>query len=327
MEQGFLFVWVLVDLEMTKQLKLLLVIGGYIYSQGISGIDSLSIISEDWCHDLPRAVYSKLKRVNVSSEWFEVYRLDNDVFAIYEPHQWQEVISYLILGREKALLFDTGNGIGKISEIVNQLTILPVVVLNSHTHFDHIGGNAEFRDILAMDTEYTRNNVAGYSNELVREEISEEAICGSLPSEINSATYYTPSFTVKTFIKDGYKIDLGGRILEVLSTPGHTPDAISLLDINLGLLWVGDIYYEGPIWLFVPETDLDEFYNSVNRLCNIVPRLSTLYPAHNSPIAQPQSLYALKKALINVQNSTIAGKAISSGRVEYFFQGFSLIIR
>ena len=327
MEQGFLFVWVLVDLEMTKQLKLLLVIGGYIYSQGTSGIDSLSIISEGWCHDLPRAVYSKLKRVNVSNEWFEVYRLDNNVFAIYEPHQWQEVISYLILGREKALLFDTGNGIGKISEIVNQLTILPVVVLNSHTHFDHIGGNAEFRDILAMDTDYTRNNVAGYSNELVQEEVSEEAICGSLPAEINPATYYTPSFTVKTFIKDGYKIDLGGRILEVLSTPGHTPDAISLLDLDLGLLWVGDIYYEGPIWLFVPETDLDVFYNSVKRLCNIVPHLNTLYPAHNTPIAQPQSLYALKKALIDVQNGTNPGKAISGGRVEYIFQGFSLIIK
>ena len=312
---------------MTKRLKLLLFIAGYIYSQGTSGIDSLSIISEDWCHDLPRAVYANLKRVNVSNKWFEVYRLDNDVFAIYEPHQWQEVISYLILGREKALLFDTGNGIGKISEIVNQLTILPVVVLNSHTHFDHIGGNAEFRDILAMDTDYTRNNVAGYSNELVREEVSEEAVCGSMPADINPATYYTPPFTVKTFIEDGYKIDLGGRILEVLSTPGHTPDAISLLDLDLGLLWVGDIYYEGPIWLFVPETDMDEFYNSVNRLCNIVPHLSTLYTAHNSPIAQPQSLYALKKALITVKNGTNSGKAISGGRVEYFFQGFSLIIK
>ena len=322
-----MFVTVRVDLEITKRLKLLLVVAGYIYSQGTSGIDSLSIISEGWCHDLPRAIYANLERVNVSNKWFEVYRLNNDIFAIYEPQQWQEVISYLILGREKALLFDTGNGIGKISEVVNELTILPVVVLNSHTHFDHIGGNSEFRDILAMDTDYTRNNIDGYSNELVREEISEEALCGSLPAENNPATYYTPSFIVKTFIRDGYKIDLGDRILEVLSTPGHTPDAISLLDLDLGLLWVGDIYYEGPIWLFVPETDLDVFYNSVKRLCNMVPHLTTLHPAHNSPIAQPQSLYALKKALINVQNGTISGKVISGGRLEYIFQEFSLIIK
>jgi glyoxylase-like metal-dependent hydrolase (beta-lactamase superfamily II) len=314
-------------LDMTKRLKLIFVVAGYIFSQGTSGIDSLSIISESWCQDLPRAVYSDLEQINVTNKWFEVYRLDNDVIAIYEPHQWQEVISYLILGKDKALLFDTGNGIGKISEVVNELTTLPVVVLNSHTHFDHIGSNAEFKDILAMDTDYTRNNAAGYSNELVREEVSEEALCGSLPIGINPTTYYTPSFTVKKFIKDGYKIDLGGRILEVLNTPGHTPDAISLLDSKMGLLWTGDVYYGGPIWLFVQETDLDAFYNSVERLCNLVPHLNTLHPAHNSPVAHPQSLNALKNALINVQNGTITGKVLSGGRIEYFFKEFSLIIK
>ena len=59
----------------------------------------------------------------------------------------------------------------------------------------------------------------------------------------------------------------------------------------------------------------------------MVPHLTTLHPAHNSPIAQPQSLYALKKALINVQNGTISGKVISGGRLEYIFQEFSLIIK
>ena len=82
-----MFVTVRVDLEITKRLKLLLVVAGYIYSQGTSGIDSLSIISEGWCHDLPRAIYANLERFNVSNKWFEVYRLNNDVFAIYEPQQ------------------------------------------------------------------------------------------------------------------------------------------------------------------------------------------------------------------------------------------------
>jgi len=81
---------------MINRVRLLLVFSGCIYSQGTSGIDSLSIISESWCQDLPRAVYAGLERVTVSNDWFEVYQLENDVFAIYEPHQWQEVISYLI---------------------------------------------------------------------------------------------------------------------------------------------------------------------------------------------------------------------------------------
>ena len=107
----------------------------------------------------------------------------------------------MILGKEKALLFDTGNGIGKIRAVVNGLTSLPVLVLNSHTHFDHIGGNAEFSAILAMDTDYTRKNTRGYSNELVWEEVSEEALCGVLPDGINPATYYTPSFRYKMLIE------------------------------------------------------------------------------------------------------------------------------
>ena len=98
---------------------------------------------------------------------------------------------------------------------------------------------------------------------------------------------------------------MGEHILEVLSTPGHTPDAISVLDRELGLLWVGDIYYDGPIWLFAPESDFDAYYQSV----------------------EPQSLYLLRKALINIQNGTIHGNAKSGGRIEYIFQGFSLIVK
>jgi len=316
-----------VDCNMINRVGILLIFIANIYSQGTSGIDSLSIISDSWCQDLPRDIYADLKRVTVSNKWFWVFKLENDVFAIYEPHQWQEVISYLILGNKKALLFDTGNGIGKIRAVVNELTSLPVLVLNSHTHFDHIGGNAEFSAILAMDTDYTRKNTRGYSNELVWEEVSEEALCGVLPDGINPATYHTPSFKVKKFITEGYKIDLGERILEVLSTPGHTPDAISVLDRELGLLWIGDIYYDGPIWLFAPESDLDAYYQSVELLCDLVPDLKTLHPAHNGPIVEPQSLYLLRKALINIQNGTIRGNAKSGGRIEYIFQGFSLIIK
>src|SRR5215510_1299191 len=91
----------------------------------------------EWCRELPRPEYAKLERVNVHDDWFEVYRIRPGVFAIYEPHQFEEVISYLVIGSKRALLFDTGMGIGKISDVVMELTKLPVIVLNSHTHFDH----------------------------------------------------------------------------------------------------------------------------------------------------------------------------------------------
>ena len=94
-----------------------------------------------WCRALPRPEYKPLERVRVSDPWFEVYRVATDVFAIYEPHQAEEVISYLILGTRQAMLFDTGMGISDIQKVTAELTQLPIVVLNSHTHVDHVGGN------------------------------------------------------------------------------------------------------------------------------------------------------------------------------------------
>ena len=52
----------------------------------------------EWCRALPRPEYRNLQRVAVSDAWFEVYKVAPAVFAIYEPHQSEETISYLIAG-------------------------------------------------------------------------------------------------------------------------------------------------------------------------------------------------------------------------------------
>src|SRR5580765_2946871 len=115
----------------------------------------------EWCKPLPRPEYNSIERVRVSDPWFEVYKPAVGVFAIYEPHQSEEVISYLIVGEKKALLFDTGMGISDIKKVVAELTGLPIIVLNSHTHDDHVGGNWEFTDVYGMDTDFTRKNAMG----------------------------------------------------------------------------------------------------------------------------------------------------------------------
>ena len=97
--------------------------------------------------------------------WFEVYKVAPDTFAIYEPHQAEETISYLIAGKEKALLFDTGMGISDLQKITEQLTRLPVTVLNSHTHNDHVGDNWQFENIYGVDSDFTRQNANGSSED------------------------------------------------------------------------------------------------------------------------------------------------------------------
>src|SRR5216684_3479738 len=219
----------------------------------------------EWCRALPRPEYKSLQRVLPDDPWFEIYKVAPGVFAIYEPHQAEETISYLIVGNKQAVLFDTGMGISDIRRVTTKLTSRPVVVLNSHTHDDHVGGNWQFTFVYGMDTDFTRKNAKG-SREDAQAEIATDQICGDLPKGFNPKTYATKPWRISHFIHDGFKVNLGGRTLEVLSTPGHTPDAISLLDRANGLLFTGDTYYPAPIWLFRPETDLDAYVNSVKRL-------------------------------------------------------------
>src|SRR5213596_3482047 len=115
----------------------------------------------EWCRALPRPEYKVLHRVPISDPWFEVYKVAPAVFAIYEPHQSEEVISYLIVGDKRAALFDTGMGISDLKKETSELTRLPIVVLNSHTHNDHVGNNWRFDTIYAMDTDFTRENARG----------------------------------------------------------------------------------------------------------------------------------------------------------------------
>jgi glyoxylase-like metal-dependent hydrolase (beta-lactamase superfamily II) len=291
----------------------------FIYAQ------SAEPLRPEWCRELPRPEYKTLDRVSSADPWFEVYRITPDVFAIYEPHQFEEVISYLILGKQRALLFDTGLGIGDIHKVVVNLTKLPITVLNSHTHFDHVGGNAEFTDILGEDSPYTRANEKGQTNEYSRDAMAPERICGALPAGMKVGAYSIKPWHVSQRVHDGQKIDLGNRELEILFTPGHTPDSLGLLDRKNGLLFTGDTFYRGPIYLFTPETNFADYAKSVDRLAALAPNLKLLLPAHNIPTADPSYLVRLQTAVQNVETGSTTGK-VTDGHREYSFEGFSLLL-
>jgi glyoxylase-like metal-dependent hydrolase (beta-lactamase superfamily II) len=280
----------------------------------------------EWCRALPRPEYRNLQRVPVSDPWFEVYKPTPGVFAIYEPHQAEETIGYLIVGSKRALLFDTGMGISDIKKVTQDLTTLPIVVLNSHTHDDHVGGNWQFDDVYAVDTDFTRKNALG-SREDAQEEITPDQICGSLPKRFDSKTYATRPWKIKAYTHDGDRFDLGGRTIEVISTPGHTPDAITLFDRANGLLFTGDTFYPAPIWLFRPETDLNAYAASIARLAALAPTVKLVLGAHNIPVAQPSVLPRLVKAFDSVRTGNIKPTPDSAGKVLYKVDDISFLMR
>ena len=278
-----------------------------------------------WCDVVPREANSAFDSVNVATDWFDVYRVEDGVFALVEAKQFQEAISYLIVGTKRALLFDTGMGLVPIRPVVEELTALPVEVLNSHTHFDHVGGNAEFDAILAMDLPYTRANQRGFGHEELASEVADDSFCGAPPPELDPETYHTRAWKPTRSVTDGETIDLGGRVLEILHLPGHTPDSLALLDRAHGLLWTGDTYYEGPIWLYVPETDLDAYERSVARLRALAPSLRRLLPAHNTVSADPVRLTQVANAIRRVRSGSLEGVEQSDNRVVFPFPGFAIL--
>lgn len=292
---------------------------------GISQVFGQAAVPQ-WCQALPRPEYQSLERVPVSQSWFEVYKVVPGVLAIYEPHQSEETIGYLILGSQGALLFDTGMGIGDLKALVSQLTPLPVKVLNSHTHNDHVGDNWQFDSVYSMDTPFSRRNARG-SREDAQSEIEPGQICGSLPAGFQPEQYRTRPWKIAGWLHDGERIDLGGRTIEVIATPGHTPDAISLFDAANGLLFTGDTYYPAPIWLFRPETDLAAYRRSVQRLLEFAPRTKWVLGAHNIPLARPEVLTRLAAAFDQVQAGSVKPVPEEKGKVTYKVGDISFLMR
>ena len=282
---------------------------------------------DSFCDRLPRPAYANFQKHAVSNDWFEVFEVEPDILAIYEPFQWQEVISYLIVGTEAAILFDTGNGIGDIRAVVDQLTDKPVRIINSQSHFDHIGGNYQFDDILSVSTPFTLARTAGMHSDELSMEVSAAALCKGLPAGVTEADHRIRPFAITKRITDGDVIDIGGRQLEVLQVPGHTDDAVALLDRDAGFLWSGDSFYEGPVWLFFPETDLVAYQASVARLAALAPDLKAVFPAHNTPKADPGLLLELRTNLDRVLAGKVPAVPVSDGNVEFRFDGFSLLMR
>src|SRR5271163_272519 len=293
-------------------------------------LQSLAVLAQapipDWCRALPRPEYKTVERVAISDPWFEVYEPAQGVFAIYEPHQAEETISYLIVGEKQALLFDTGMGIGDLKKVIAQLTRLPIILLNSHTHNDHVGDNWEFSRIYGMDTDFTRQNARG-SRLDAQAEITSDQICGKLPQGFDPKAYATRPWKITAYTHDGDRFDLGGRSLEVIATPGHTPDAISLIDRENGLLFTGDTYYPAPIWLFRPETDLDAYVASVKKLAALAPQLKLVLGAHNIPVAKPEILPELVAAIEAVRAGKVSATPQEGGKALYKIGNISFLLR
>ena len=286
--------------------------------------------AESWCDAAPVPGFAALEPAGVEDEWFKVYSVAPRVFAISEPRQAEGVNSFLVIGSKRALLFDSGLGVARIGSVVRRLTALPVTVLNSHTHFDHVGGNAEFPDVRNLEDSYShasaRGEIAQSLVEYASKTLDEDKVCGKLPPGVTSREYTIPTWRIAAPIRDGERLDLGDRTLEIVRTPGHTPDSLCLIDRANGMLFTGDTYYSGEIYLWAPETSVTDYTASIDRLVQLADGLQMLLPAHGPPVSEPRRLLELQSALQSIQAGIAHFEPTMEGRRLFQFEHFSVLM-
>lgn len=283
-----------------------------------------------WHEDLPRPWTYGLAPITQSQPWFDVYALSGSDYAIYEPGHFQEVISYLICGRDRALLFDTGMGIGNMQVLVGELTDLPLVVVNSHTHFDHVGCNHRFEQVHVLDHPVAIARLQkGQPRALPQEEAGEYAFARPLPAGIVPTELQILPCTPIS-IKEGHVFDLGGRTLRVLATPGHSPDSIMLLDQQNGILLTGDTLYPATMYAHLSSGDgmtssFAVYAATMEALPQRVGTLNHLYCSHNEPVCPPAMLQEAAHAFEMIRKDQVPYAVDENGLRKYQFNGFAIV--
>ncbi len=260
----------------------------------------------------PRPYYAKYEPVDIGNDfgWFQVYRLPGDVFAITEQRHCEEVTSFLIPGDEKALLWDTGEGFYDITAVARELYNGAIIAANSHSHFDHIGCNHRFDCVLAYDDPqafYTAERGAPHA--LFGNLLEADMFAGDLPEGLDPETFSVPPYRICP-VREGDEIDLGGRILEVIHTPGHSSDSMMLFDRTHGILFTGDTIYDAAMYAHFncPEfgySNVDDYIASMEKLISRKGDIRALYCSHNDLIVPPSRIQDVADALKAVKSGTV----------------------
>ncbi|CQR52117.1 MBL fold metallo-hydrolase [Paenibacillus riograndensis] len=257
----------------------------------------------------------------INDPWFTVQQIDETTFAISEYGHWEKVHSFLLLGQERAALIDTGLGIGNIRTITDQLTNLPIDVLTTHVHTDHIGSHGEYERIFVHegDLDWLVHGIKGLSLEQIRRDIGRD-ISQPVPEGFDPQTYRPFQGEPAGLLRDGDTVELGGRALAVYHTPGHSPGHLVFWDTLNGYLFTGDLLYDGtPVYAFYPSTSPVDLVASLERIAEI-DGVQRIYGSHNTLGLHPQILSEVKHAVQLLRRNDL----VKFGTGLHTFNGFSI---
>ncbi len=275
--------------------------------------DDLTIFGHDWDPYKLRADLT----AGGDYEDLWVYELEGNVYAFADLLHNEEDICFLILGEERALMLDTGLGIYDLYTMARKITDLPLTVVVSHEHFDHIGGNMYFDGVLCFnEPKVIKALTEGQSHEDFVKNGVLEYFYGKLPSYVDPDTLRTPGRAPVGLLEEGDMIDLGGRTLEVMNVKGHADSSIVLYDQENSIMFPGDMFYPGPLLVFGDsETGMQVYSDSLKKMLRRAEELhiTHVYGSHN---CVQEGLEDLRK-IIRFTEDIIAGKVEAESSEKY----------
>lgn len=250
------------------------------------------------------------------SDWFTVKQLDKDTYSISEYKHWEESHSYLLIGNAYGLLIDTGLGIGNIGQQVMKLTDRPIIAVATHVHWDHIGGHKYFPNFYVhADEANWLNGAFPLPLDLIRSYVTADC---DLPLEFNIDDYDIFQGHPAKVLRGSEIIDIGGRKIQVMHTPGHSPGHMCFYEKERAYLFAGDLVYMGTLFAYYPSTDPAAYWNSTKQVAQLP--VERVFPAHHDPNVPSSILTDVEHAFSELK---AAGK-LHHGSGKHDYEYFSI---
>ena len=243
--------------------------------------------------------YSYSSNAQYKNGWFKAKQIADKTWLIDE-HNNNNI--YLLEGKDSALIIDAGFGLANLKGFIQTLTSKPLIIVNTHAHPDHAGGDYQFSKVYigANDIELAKY----YTEPSTLKYIIDSLFKVSIPDSLRSRDTSSIRKTAFLPVQDGYVFRLGGRDVQVIEVQGHTPGSICLLDPDTKFLFSGD-NGQAMTWLFLKESMPVEVYlQTQKKLVSLKSNFSKLFPGHGPSLPVEETL----NDLIACSNLILSGK-------------------
>lgn len=217
--------------------------------------------------------------IRVEDHGHGIWRIE-ELFAIPDARG----AIWVVDGADRRLVIDAGWGLVPLADHVPALFDRPIVAVASHTHFDHIGGMHQFAERLVHPREAgilaePDQGAAQILPYLL--DYPESLAFDPTGAGFDARSWHIPPAPATGLVEDGTVIELGGRRLVCLHTPGHSPGHLCFYEEESRVLFSVDAAYEGELLDEIPGADIDALLATHRRLVTL--DVEWVLPGHYAP--------------------------------------------